>query len=98
MKNNESDDEPRETQCKEAGQAYINLQYRQLAKLTSVLFHIFHQVLDAKADGRDHLDELNAEVIVKACLVALSNTITNPWAVMIMCCNTLITTLTVLCP
>lgn len=63
-----------------------------------MLFDVLNEVFNSKRYGCDHLWELNQEVIVKSGLIALADTITDPWTVMIMRCYTLITWLAVLCP
>lgn len=63
-----------------------------------MLLNILDQVLDTQTDGRDHLDELNAEVVIEARLVALTNTVAYPGTVMVVCCDACITALTVLRP
>ena len=98
MENYEGQDEPREAKCEKAGEADVNFQNCKLAKLAPMLLNILDQVLDAQTDGRDHLDELNAEVVIEARLVALANAVAYPGTVMVVCCDACITALTVLCP
>ena len=98
MENYESQDEPREAKRKKAGKTDVNFQYCKLAELAPMLLNIFNQVLNTEADGRDHLDELNPEVVIEARLVALTNAVAYPGTVMVMCCDACITALTMLCP
>ena len=85
MENYESQDEPSEAKREKAGKADVNFQNCKLAELAPMLLNILDQVLDTQTDGRDHLDELNAEVVIEARLVALTNAVAYPGTVMIMC-------------
>ena len=60
-----------------------------------MLLDVFHQILYAKRKPSAHLNKLNDQVPIKASLVALADTITDPRTVMVVRCHALIAWLAV---
>ena len=97
MEHNESKDKDREAYNHETGYPNIDLKEGHCSKLELMLLNVENQVLDSKGHCRQHLNQLEPQVVVEASLVSLTNAVANPWAVMVMSSHTLITQFAVLC-
>ena len=49
----------------------------------SLVFNVLYKVFRSKGDCEDHLEMLYEQIIVKSRPVTFTNTVANPWAVMV---------------
>ena len=96
MEDEECEDECCEAEREEDCEPDVEFEDCELAELSPVLLHVFHQVLYSKRDGSQHLHELHNKVVEKASFVALTDAVANPRAVMVVSGDALVTRLAVL--